>query len=149
MASLTISKTMPHKTIWTGTSLVAEGDSSSCDKNKSQGQWLSLFKKYQIPSEVDLWDWIYFEKVYRLMTRCLRLLSREEELNQRSTQTWPCFSFRKCFIHIYRHRVGKKYLPPFRFLLVMLLLTLFVVSRCQRMLILYNVNRSENKTVLK
>ena len=44
MASLTISKTMPHKTIWTGTSLVAEGDSFWCDKNKSQGQSLSLFK---------------------------------------------------------------------------------------------------------
>lgn len=44
MASLTISKTMPHKTIWTGTSLVAEGDGFWCDKNKSQGQSLSLFK---------------------------------------------------------------------------------------------------------
>lgn len=44
MASLTISKTMPHKTIWTGTSPVAEGDGFWCDENKSQGQSLSLFK---------------------------------------------------------------------------------------------------------
>lgn len=39
---------MPHKTIWTGVSLVAEGDGFWCDKNKSQGHSLSPFKSIRI-----------------------------------------------------------------------------------------------------
>lgn len=70
MASLTISKTVPRKTIWTGTSLTAEGDSFRSDKNTSQGHRCCHFKSIRFAwRQTDLQDDNYFERADSLM-RC-------------------------------------------------------------------------------